>query len=248
MIPHYEGEIIMKYALVTGTDHGVGFELTKALLKRGYFVVACRHDEKEKHIEEIASENPGRMLLLTLEINDAESVEKMKKEVEKAVPHIDLLINDAGVLGDMEKIIGEELNFEEIQHVIDVNAVGTLRVTNALYPLVTKSEDKTIVNISSEAGSITDCWREGWFGYCLSKSANNMLSALVHNNLRKLGGKVIAIHPGHVATYMRGHLDTTAKIGPEESARGILNVILDMNLPVEDRPQFRNYLGESLPW
>ena len=107
----------------------------------------------------------------------------------------------------MSKNLGDDLDFDEISRVINVNAIGTLRVTNALSSLVLNSTEKTIVNISSEAGSIADCWRTGWFGYCMSKTANNMQSALVHNNIQKLGGKVFAIHPGHVATYMRGHLE-----------------------------------------
>ena len=108
--------------------------------------------------------------------------------------------------------------------------------------------EKTVVNISSEAGSIANCEREGWFGYCISKAANNMQSALVHNNLRKQGGRMIAMHPGHVATYMRGHLDTTAKLTPKESAKGILQVVLDSELSQGKRPVYVDYKGDSLPW
>ena len=69
--------------------------------------------------------------------------------------------------------VGLELARELLQ-VINVNAVGTLRVTNALSKLVMMSDLKMIVNISSEAGSIQDCFRQGWFGYGMSKAANNM--------------------------------------------------------------------------
>ena len=75
-----------------------------------------------------------------------------------------------------------------------------------------------------------------------------MQSALVHNNMRELGGKVFAIHPGHVATYMRGHLDTTAKITPDVSAEGILHVVLDMPHPINSRPLYLDYTGKELPW
>lgn len=236
------------YAVVTGTDHGVGLSLAKGLLKRGFYVVACRVNEGETQIDTLAQENDGKMSVVTVDIGSDESVKAMKERVTKLIPQVDLLINDAGILGDMEKVLGDDLDFDEIARVINVNAIGTLRVTNALAEWVEKSDMKTVVNISSEAGSIQDCFREGWFGYGMSKAANNMQSALVHNNLRKLGGKVIVIHPGHVATYMRGHLDTTAKIGPDESAAGILNVVLDSKLPVEERPQYVNYKGGKLPW
>lgn len=237
-----------KYALVTGCDHGVGFSLVKELLNRGYFVIACRLDLREKQVDELYNANHSKMAVLELDISSDDSVSNMAQQVHRLVPYIDILINNAGILGDMTKVLGDDLDFEEIQRVINVNAVGTLRVTNALSELVMKSEGKTIVNISSEAGSIEQCFREGWFGYGMSKAANNMQSALVHNNIRGKGGRVIAMHPGHVATYMRGHLDTTASIDADTSAQGILRVVLDTELPVNDRPLYLNYKGDSLKW
>jgi len=236
------------YALVTGTDHGLGLALVKELLERNFFVVACRLNPKETQVDGLRDIYSNRLEIVNLDISNDDSVKAMKDRVTGIVPHIDLLINNAAILGDIEKVLGDELDFDEILRVINVNAVGTLRVTNALYSLVMNSGLKTIVNISSEAGSIKDCDREGWFGYCMSKAANNMQSALVHNNIRDKGGRVIAIHPGHVATYMRGHLDTTAKIGPSESAKGILHVVLDTKLEVEERPLYLDYLGGRLPW
>lgn len=238
----------MMYTLVTGTDHGVGLALVKDLLCRGHFVVACRMNPKEQQIDELLKDYQDRLRIIELDISDDVSVAAMKEQVSSIVPYIDLLINDAGILGDMDKVLGADLDFNEMLDVINVNAVGTLRVTNALSSLVVNSNQKTILNISSEAGSIEDCWREGWFGYCMSKAANNMQSALVHNNLRKVGGKVIVMHPGHVATYMRGHLDTTAGLSADESAKAILQVVLDRELPLGDRPLYIDYRGEKLPW
>jgi len=238
----------MMYALVTGTDHGLGLSLVKELLERGFFVVACRLNPKETQVDELRDAYSNRLEIVELDIGDDNSVKAMKDRVTAIVPHIDLLINNAGILGDIVKGLGDELDYNEILHVINVNAVGTLRVTNALSSLVMNSNLKTIVNISSEAGSVKDCSRKGWFGYCMSKSATNMLSAIVHNNMREIGGRVIVIHPGHMATYMRGHLDTTAKITSDEAAEKILQLVLDTELPVEERPLYLNYLGERLPW
>lgn len=237
-----------RYALVTGTDHGVGYALVEQLLERGYFVVAARLNPMEVAIDKLMESHQNQMAIVQVDIGSDESVAAMKEQVVALVPYLDLLINDAGILGDMEKVLGEELDFDEMLCVINVNALGALRMTNALVELVLGSEEKTIVNISSEAGSIADCEREGWFGYCISKAANNMQSVLVHNNLRKQGGRVIAIHPGHVATYMRGYLDTTAKLTPEQSATGILQVVLDREIPQSERPAYIDYRGEVLPW
>lgn len=237
-----------KVALVTGTDHGVGLSLANKLLDRGYFVIALRLNEAENQIDVRKANHPNQLAIVTADIGSDASVTAAAATVKELTDHIDLLINCAGILGDMRKNLGDDLDFDEISRVINVNAIGALRVTNALSSLILNSTDKTIVNISSEAGSIEDCERTGWFGYCMSKAANNMQSALVHNNIRKLGGKVFAIHPGHVATYMRGHLDTTAKITPDVSADGILHVVLDTPHPVNPRPLYLDYTGSELPW
>lgn len=75
-----------------------------------------------------------------------------------------------------------------MQKVFNTNTLGTLRVTNSLIPLIVKSSDKLIVNISSEAGSISTCQRSSWYAYCMSKAALNMQSAIIHNSLKELGG------------------------------------------------------------
>lgn len=236
-----------KYAFVTGADHGVGLSLTAELLKRGYTVIAARLNPAESQVDKL-KEQYSNLFIVTCDVGSDESVKAMKNEVETLVPYLDLIINNAGILGDMVKEIDDELDFDEITRVINVNSLGPLRVTNALYNLLLKGKEKTVVNISSEAGSIGTCFRTGWFGYCMSKAANNMQSALVHNKLIKAGGRVIAMHPGHVATWMRGHLDTTGKITPDQSAEGILKVVLDGDLKTEDHPVYIDFRGKRLPW
>lgn len=238
----------MKYALVTGCDHGIGLHLVRCLAERGYTVAACRHDENERNIDAFAEQYPEKIFIFPLDISSDQSVQAMRDAVEKTFPYLDLVINNAGILGDMEKGPDVQLNFDLMLQVINLNALGALRVSSSLLPLLRKGQDKTVINISSEAGSITDCERTGWFGYCMSKTANNMQGALLHNTLRREGGQVIQMHPGHVATYMRGHLDASAPLTPDISARGILATALDTPHPVGERPLFLDYQGKELPW
>nr|AHF25618.1 short-chain dehydrogenase/reductase SDR [uncultured bacterium Contigcl_23] len=237
---------IMKYALVTGCDHGVGLALAAQLAERGYTTAACRINPEERLIDALAEKHPDRILVCFLDISDNRSVKALAAGLP--FPHLDLLINNAGILGRMEDGPEEDLDFDLMQKVINTNALGTLRVTAAMLSLLRKGQGKTVVNLSSEAGSIQDCERTGWFGYCMSKAANNMQGVLIHNTLRQEGGRVFQIHPGHVATYMRGHLDTTAKITPEISADGILKTVLDEPHEIGDRPLFLDYRGKELPW
>ena len=236
----------MKYALVTGCDHGVGLALAAQLAERGYTVAACRINPEEHLIDALAEKHPDQILVFPLDISDDRSVKALASCIP--FPHLDLLINNAGILGRMEDGPEEDLDFDLMQKVINTNALGALRVTTALLPLLRKGNEKTVVNLSSEAGSIQDCERTGWFGYCMSKSANNMQGALIHNTLRREGGRVFQIHPGHVATYMRGHLDTTAKITPDVSAAGILKTVLDEPHETGNRPLYLDFRGKELPW
>ncbi len=232
-----------KYAVVSGADHGLGSELVKELAARGYSVLAGRYDMSEE--SGIVHEG---IHYLPLDLTDQRSIESLAEEAHRITDKIDLLINNAGILGDMQKTIADPLDREDIRRVIDCNAIGTLMLINALYSLMSRGEQKLIVNISSEAGSISDCYREGWFGYCMSKAANNMQGALVQNLFKQIGGRVIQMHPGHVRSYMRGHLDETGKLTPAESASAILKTVLDTELPSTDRPLYIDYEGKALKY
>ena len=83
----------VKTALVTGTDHGVGFSLAKKLLSRGYFVIAVRVDETEKQIDALQSLYPNQMAIVCANIGSDESVFKASNDIKNMTDHIDLLIN-----------------------------------------------------------------------------------------------------------------------------------------------------------
>ncbi|MBQ7183430.1 MAG: SDR family NAD(P)-dependent oxidoreductase [Clostridia bacterium] len=235
----------MRYALVTGCDHGIGRCLAGQLVERGYTVAAGVLTGREKRG---GSPLDSREALFELPLDIASDESVRAAAAAFPFPRLDLLINNAGILGNMEDGPEDELDFDLMLKVLNVNALGTLRVTAAFLPLLMRGAEKTVVNISSEAGSIADCRRTGWFGYCMSKAANNMQGALIHNTLRKAGGRVIQIHPGHAATWMRGHLDTTAAISPETAAAGILRTVLDEERSIRDHPEYLDWQGQTLPW
>jgi NAD(P)-dependent dehydrogenase (short-subunit alcohol dehydrogenase family) len=139
-----------------------------------------------------------------------------------------------------------------MHRVYDVNALGPLRVAGAFLPLLRGGRTRIVVNVSSEAGSIAGCGRDSWYGYCMSKAALNMASALMHNTLRPLGGCVVVVHPGWVRTWMRGHLDEDADLSPAESAAGIIEQIDRARrgdaLFRQERPAFIDWKGDTLPW
>ena len=233
-----------KYALVTGCDHGLGPAPADGLEDLGWRVVRCSLGGEEK-----AAERDGGRCTLRMDISRDDSVRAAAAQASALLPRLDLLVNNAAILGDMEKTLGEDIDTQEILRVFNVNALGTLRVTNAMTPLLKRSRSPVVLNISSEAGSIGTCWRRGWWGYCMSKAANNMQGAIAHNAIRPFGGRVIQMHPGHVATYMRGHLDETARFTPVEAAGRILRTLFSPGLKAaDDHPLFIDLDGKEMSW
>jgi Short-chain dehydrogenases of various substrate specificities len=237
-----------RFACVTGADHGLGFAFAEGLLERGYSVWAGQYLASSERLERLAAKHPGRLTPVPLDISSIDSVAAAADRIKAGTDRLELLINNASILGDIQAKATDPLNFEEMQNVFNVNALGSLRVTNALLPLILRSEDKLIVNISSEAGSIAACWRDGWFAYCMSKAALNMQTALIHNELKKSGGQAMVFHPGHVRSYMRGELDISGTLTPSESAESILGIVARHKEFIGEKPVFLDYKGDAMEW
>jgi NAD(P)-dependent dehydrogenase (short-subunit alcohol dehydrogenase family) len=92
-------------------------------------------------------------------------------------------------------------------------------------------------------GSIGDNGMGGSYGYRISKAALNMAMRNMHVDLHPEGFVTIAMHPGWVQTDMGG---PQAPLRPEESVRGMINVI--DRLKAEDGGRFFSYEGQELPW
>lgn len=239
-----------RWALVSGADRGLGLALVRGLLERGYEVFAGLLQEKNEAHKELAEAYGGRLRFLALDIAAAASVEQAYEQVREETAALDILINNAAILGNITATVEDELDFAEMERVFSVNAVGSLRMSNRFVPLLMNSRDKLILNISSEAGSIGDCWRNAWYAYCMSKAALNMQSKLIHNQLSPKGGRVMVVHPGHVKTFMQGKLDTAGKLTPEESAGHILGLV-DKRLAPDysgETMVLVDYSGQELPW
>jgi NAD(P)-dependent dehydrogenase (short-subunit alcohol dehydrogenase family) len=234
-------------AFVTGANRGLGAALCRSLAARGCKVFAGLHGVPD------ARETPGDGIVrVPLDVTGRGSAEAAAELTAQKTQDLDILINNAGVLGDTESRLSGDIDYDDVLSAYNVNAVGPLRVINAFSRLLLAGETKIVVNISSEAGSVSGCTRDGWFAYCMSKAALNMLSAIVHNALRPGGGKVLNIHPGWMRTWMRGHLDSEASQSPEESAEGIVALIEraaggDPAFTGKS-PAFLDFRGEPLNW
>jgi len=245
------------YALVTGADRGLGYALTARLLEKGWHVLAGQYMPEWPALSELAGAFPGLLTLVPLDVSSEASVRAAAELSASVTDRIDLLINNAGVLSPADpRGIREEQDYEEMLRLYRVNAMGPLRVVEALLPLLERSSLKRLCFISSEASSIGRAERTSWFGYCSSKTALNMGVRLLFNRLRPRGYTFRLYHPGWMRTYMRGQKDTAADLEPEEAAVPALAYFLrdrgrDAHLVSrndEDRLVLRDYRGTEWPF
>lgn len=220
----------MGYALVTGANRGIGLELCRQLKARGADVIAvCRKGSAELDALNIRIE-PG------IDVTDANSITQLAKRLEDV--EIDVLVNNAGVL-QAEDL--DRMNFQGIERQFEINAIGPLRVTTALLPLLRKGSK--VVIITSRMGSIADNGSGGFYGYRMSKAAVNAAGVSLAHDLRDRGIAVALLHPGMVATDMTGRNG----ISPADAARGIVERIGALTLESSGRFTHAS-TGEQLPW
>ncbi len=240
----------MKTVVVTGTDRGLGLAFAERLLAAGHRVFLTCLDPQGEGVRALASRFPDRGTVVQLDIDNPQSIAAGAAAIRRHTSSIDRLVNNAGVLGDIDHAIGDPaLDADEVLRVIRVNAIGPLRTTQALWPLLVAGGEKLLVNISSEAGSIGQNWRDRWFGYCMSKAALNMEAALIHRRLRELGGRVMQVHPGYVRSYMHGARNEKATYEPDEAAHLVLAAVDQRaTTTAGERPDYFDLHGNDLPW
>ncbi|WP_326948334.1 SDR family NAD(P)-dependent oxidoreductase [Amycolatopsis sp. NBC_01307] len=228
----------MTVTLITGANKGIGFETARQLLALGHTVYVGARDSERG--EKAAADLGARFV--QLDVTDDASVHAALATIGAAEGRLDVLVHNAGVLGN------EPLDGPAALRVFDTNAVGIVRVTEAALPLLRKSSNPTVVTVSSSAGSfwaVTNPDRPEFHLplalYSASKTAATMLT--VQYAKAQPGIKFNAVEPGTTAT------DMTADFGigrsPAESARAVVRLAtLDADGPTGT---FSDENG-PLPW
>jgi len=220
--------------LITGANRGIGLELARQYATAGWQVIGtARKPDKAAALRTLNAH------VLQLDVTDQQSVDRIANDLAN-VP-IDLLINNAGILPRLHSI--SDVDFDDVNRAMAVNTIGPMRVTRALLPNLRSGGAKTVVNITSQLGSIANNSGGGFYGYRESKAALNMFTRSLANELRADGFICVVVHPGWVQTDMGG---ANATLTAQESVEGIRGVI--ENLSSEDSGTFWNYDGEPLPW
>lgn len=228
----------------TGRKQALGFNFVKRYLENGDNVIATVRKPSEA-LEELQKEYPDTLHIFIMDIGSTESVRAVVKDVEQIVPCIDTLINNAVTTAPDCNNEFEDANLDYIAGVIDVDAVGPLRVIQALLPLLEKSSQMAMIaNISSEAGSIGACYRTNMTDYGMAKCALNMGTKILHNVLKDRKVNVISVHPGWMRT---NEGNAKAPNEPYNSAE-TMRLLFEAKRNDKEGPRFVTFEGETYPW
>ncbi|MGB3616120.1 MAG: SDR family oxidoreductase [Elainellaceae cyanobacterium] len=215
--------------VITGANRGIGLEYCRQLSSRGDRVIAiCRAPSDELQAL-------GVQIEAGIDITSDADVDELAKRLQGTA--IDVLINNAGII---ERVTLEALDFDSIRRQFEVNALGPLRVTSRLRPLL-KSGSKVVL-MTSRMGSIGDNTSGNSYGYRMSKVAMSMMGKSLSLDLKPQGIAVAILHPGLVQTRMTGFSGITT----EESVTGLLLRVDELAL--SNTGTFWHAKGEVLPW
>jgi NAD(P)-dependent dehydrogenase (short-subunit alcohol dehydrogenase family) len=224
--------------LITGANRGLGLEFSKQYHAAGWKVIATARQPDEA--AELKALGEG-VSIVPLDVTKPESVAALAAMLAKQP--IDLLINNAGQGVGLEPGSLGALKIDDFERVMQVNAIGPVRVTQALLPNLRKGSGKMIVGISSGLGSVEWNRSGGFYGYRESKAALQMFMRSLAAELKGEGFICIALIPGWVKTDMGG---PDAPLTPQESVAGMRKV-LD-GLKPEDTGKFWSHDGTTVPW
>lgn len=204
-----------KVVVVTGASSGIGYETALTLAKAGAKVAAgARRIDKLEYLQKEIQESDGEILIEKLDVTKKEDCSSFINNVIRKWNHIDILINNAGI---MPLSFFKNLKISEWEQMIDVNLKGVLYCTAAAIPNMINNKSGHIINISSVAGRII--FPAGSV-YCATKHAITAFSEGLRQELsQRYNIKVTCIEPGVVATDLPNTITDKSLEGFIESVR-----------------------------
>lgn len=195
-----------RIAVVTGANKGIGLEIVRQLAEYGIRVVLTSRDEtKGKETCEELKKQDLDVLYHQLDVTDDLSIKRLTNYLEDEVDKLDILVNNAGINVDGNKNT-LNVDMEIVRRTMETNFYGPFRISQALLPLLLKSDDGRIINISSGLGALSSPIEEHhpFPAYSISKTALNALTVNMAADLRNTNVKVNSACPGWVRTDMGG--------------------------------------------
>lgn len=232
--------------LITGSNKGLGLEFARQYGALGWNVIAtCRTPAEAADLQSLAAANDQvaiEKLDVTLDADVAAVAAKYEDQP------IDVLLNNAGIYGTLEKQTLGSFDFEELKRVFDVNTIGGLRVAAAFLDNVLASDQKKIVSLGGGMGTQTiGPMFPGHYFMKMSKAAHLSAMGTLQAEVRDQGAIITMISPGRVDTQlMRDSGWTGPSISAEDSAAQVIARIEVLDASVRGRLIMTN--GTVIPW
>lgn len=232
--------------LITGSNRGIGLELARQYTEAGWEVIAtCRTPSRADALNAMAAKHDN-LSVMELDVTDAGEIAALKAALGDKP--IDVLLHNAGILGDIEQQAFGNVDYDTYAQVQAVNVFAPIALSEALVDNVAASEQKKIVGMTSGLGSMTFTARAGrFYAYRISKAGLNMAMRAMRADLKPRGIAVGLVAPGMVDTEL---LWASGYKGPalsvEESVDGLMKIIDAVSL--EDDGLAVNYDGQAMPW
>jgi NAD(P)-dependent dehydrogenase (short-subunit alcohol dehydrogenase family) len=237
-----------KVVLITGGNKGLGKEIGRQLGAMGYTVVLTARDLQsgKKAVAELVAQGYDAHTF-QLDVTDSAHIAGLVNSLEKTFGKLDVLVNNAGIALEWD---GKPTDADKIRHTLEVNLLAPYLITDALVPLLSRSEDARVINQSSMLGSIgtaENMWGqvEGFMavGYSTSKAGLNMLTVMQSKSLASKKIAVAAAHPGWVKT------DLGTQAAPMEVEEGAATVVRLVTMSRESFPHGQLiHKDERIPW
>ena len=190
---------------MTGANKGIGFGIAKHLGLSGWKVILGARNERRalEAIEKLEAEGIQVLGWVNIELKDLAGIGKAAQEISERFPELTLLVNNAGIPGDMS-VDSLHTEISTIRETLDVNFIGTFALTKALTPLLSKNSGR-IVNITVPS-DISPYWHP--LAYVASKAAQNAMMGVMAIEFQQSGTPVetFSVHPGPTTTDLNGNM------------------------------------------
>ena len=191
-------ELEGKVAVITGGSAGLGAALTRRFVEEGAAVSFCgRREEPIGEVCRAIEETGGHALGVVADVTDADDVARWIKLARAELGPIDVLVNNASVLG--ERVSVADSSLDTWREVLEVNLTGSFVVSKAVVPWL-RETGGSLINVSSGVG---DHGRSRWGAYSVSKNGLEAMSEIMAGELAEDGVRVNTVDPGGMRTSMR---------------------------------------------
>jgi len=232
--------------LITGSNRGLGLEFARQYAAAGWNVIAsCRSPKSASELQALAKEF-DRVAIEKLDVTSDRQIAAIAEKYRQQP--IDVLLNNAGIYGDLQSQTLGSLRFDESKKVFDVNSLGSLRVSVAFLNHVLASRQKKIVSLGGGMGTQTiGRMFGGHYFMKMSKAAHLSAMGTLLADLRDTDIKIVMISPGRVNTQLMRDSGWTGKSSSAKKSAALVIKLID-NLEPDMNGRLVMFNGKIIPW